>query len=193
MTPRALILGLAALATTTFAGDKYLVYYGTYTGAKTGSKGIYASTFDAATGTLGKPELAGETGSPSFVAIHPSKKYLYSVGEMSIPGEKGGGVTAFSDLSADRCAHEDQSTLFRHGRSLPHQFGQDRQDGDGGQLRRRLHGIVSDHGNGLSVGPRESSPAHRLQCGSEAPKRAPCALGEPQPGQSVRICLRPRH
>ena len=96
MTPRALILGLAALATTTFAGDKYLVYYGTYTGAKTGSKGIYVSTFDAATGTLGKPELAGETGSPSFVAIHPSKKYLYSVGEMSIPGEKGGGVTAFS-------------------------------------------------------------------------------------------------
>jgi 6-phosphogluconolactonase len=96
MSPRTLILSLAALTTTALAGDKYLVYYGTYTGAKTGSKGIYVSTFDSSTGTLGKPELAGETGSPSFVAIHPSKKYLYSVGEMSIPGQKGGGVTAFS-------------------------------------------------------------------------------------------------
>ncbi len=96
MNTKTLAFTFAALASTALAGDNFLVYYGTYTGAKTGSKGIYVSEFNAATGKLGKPELAGETGSPSFLAIHPSNKFLYSVGEMSEPGLKGGGVTAFS-------------------------------------------------------------------------------------------------
>jgi len=96
MNTKTLAFTFAALASTALAGDNFLVYYGTYTGAKTGSKGIYVSKFNAATGELGKPELAGETGSPSFLAIHPSKKFLYSVGEMAVPGQKGGGVTAFS-------------------------------------------------------------------------------------------------
>ena len=96
MKTKTLAFTFVALAATAFAGDNFLVYYGTYTGAKTGSKGIYVSKFNAASGILGKPELADETGSPSFLAIHPSKKYLYSVGEMAVPGQKGGGVTAFS-------------------------------------------------------------------------------------------------
>ena len=96
MKTKTLAFAFAALFSTALAGDNYLVYYGTYTGGKTGSKGIYVSKFNTATGELGKPELAGETGSPSFLAIHPSKKYLYSVGEMAVPGQKGGGVTAFS-------------------------------------------------------------------------------------------------
>ncbi len=96
MNTKTLAFTFAALVSTALAGDNFLVYYGTYTGAKTGSKGIYVSKFNATTGELGTPELAGETGSPSFLAIHPSKKYLYSVGEMAVPGQKGGGVTAFS-------------------------------------------------------------------------------------------------
>lgn len=93
---RTLLISLAILTTTALAGDNFLVYFGTYTGAKTGSKGIYVSKFNAATGELGAPEVAAETGSPSFLEIHPSKKFIYAVGEMGTPTAKGGGVTAFS-------------------------------------------------------------------------------------------------
>ena len=80
----------------TAAGTKYVVYFGPYTNAKTGSKGIYKATFDAATGDLGAPVLAAETASPSFLEIHPSKKYLYAVGEMGGATQKGGAVSAFA-------------------------------------------------------------------------------------------------
>ena len=76
------------------AGDDLLVYFGTYTGAKSGSKGIYVSKFNAATGELGAPEVAAETGSPSFLEIHPSKKFVFAIGEMGGAGAKG--VSAFS-------------------------------------------------------------------------------------------------
>ena len=90
-------LGLAvATLSSASAGDQHLVYFGCYTNAKSGSKGIYVSKFDSAKGELSEPELAVETSSPSFLAIHPSKRFLYAVGEMSVPGQKGGGLSAFS-------------------------------------------------------------------------------------------------
>src|SRR3982751_602054 len=61
------------------AGKQYWVYIGTYTGPQ--SKGIYAAKFDADTGKLETPVLAGELTRPSFVAIHPNRKYLYAVSE----------------------------------------------------------------------------------------------------------------
>ena len=75
--------------------DAYWVYFGTYTGKKdTDSKGIYRSRMDAATGKLSEPELAAEMGSPSFLAIHPTGKFLYAVGEGG--GTDGGPVVAFA-------------------------------------------------------------------------------------------------
>lgn len=91
----------AALTTTAIAGDNHWVYFGCYTNAKSGSKGIYVSKFNTATGELSAPELAAETGSPSFLAIHPSKQYLYAVGEISGPDKKAGGVSAFGISKAD--------------------------------------------------------------------------------------------
>jgi 6-phosphogluconolactonase len=71
------------------------VYFGTYTGAK--SKGIYVSRFDTATGALTAPELAVATASPSFLALHPSGRFLYAAGETSIlEGKRVGAVAAFS-------------------------------------------------------------------------------------------------
>jgi 6-phosphogluconolactonase len=81
-----------ATATTTSA-EEYWVYLGTYTG-QNGSKGIYRTRFDAATGKLGAAELAAEMGSPSFLAIHPNGKFLYAVGEGN--GKDGGPVVAFA-------------------------------------------------------------------------------------------------
>ncbi|MBL9116782.1 MAG: lactonase family protein [Verrucomicrobiaceae bacterium] len=99
-----LTITLAALATTmTASAADFFVYYGCYTGDKTGSKGIYVSRFNSDNGEWSAPELAGETGSPSFLAVHPDGKHLYSVGEVSVPGQTGGGVTAWGiDKSSGR-------------------------------------------------------------------------------------------
>lgn len=71
------------------------LYIGTYTGEK--SKGIYMAKFDSETGKLSEPELAAETESPSFLAFHPSKPWVYAVNEVdSFKGEKAGSVTAFA-------------------------------------------------------------------------------------------------
>ena len=77
------------------APQKFRVYFGTYTGAM--SKGIYHSTLDLASGQLSPPQLAAEIKSPSFVAIHPNRKFLYAVSEISdFQGKALGGVSAFS-------------------------------------------------------------------------------------------------
>jgi len=76
-----------------FAAE-YLVYFGTYT--RKASKGIYVSRLDTATGKVTEPVLAAETPNPSFLALHPNRRFLYAVSEMSGGGQKGGAVSAFS-------------------------------------------------------------------------------------------------
>jgi 6-phosphogluconolactonase len=78
------------------ATKPYLVYVGTYT-TKQSSKGIYAYWFDAGTGKLKAAGLAAESTDPSFVAAHPSGKYLYAVNEVAeFAGQKSGSVSAFA-------------------------------------------------------------------------------------------------
>src|SRR5438034_11815282 len=74
---------------------RYLVYIGTYT--TTRSKGIYAYRFDADSGRLTSLGLVAETVNPSFLAVDPSRRFLYAVNEISnYAGGKGGGVSAFA-------------------------------------------------------------------------------------------------
>jgi 6-phosphogluconolactonase len=74
---------------------KLWVFIGTYTGPK--SQGIYRLEMDLATGKLSAPVLAAKVTNPSFLAVHPSRRYLYAVGEMSeFEGKKVGAVSAFS-------------------------------------------------------------------------------------------------
>jgi 6-phosphogluconolactonase len=63
----------------TNAQEKYRVYLGTYTGAQ--SKGIYQCELNLKDGSLSPATLAAESSSPSFLAIHPNKKFLYAVNE----------------------------------------------------------------------------------------------------------------
>ncbi len=74
-----------------------LVYVGTYTGPKTGSQGIYLFRMDTAAGAL-KPEgPVAEIANPTFLAIHPNRRFLYAVNEVSdYGGAKTGAVAAFA-------------------------------------------------------------------------------------------------
>jgi 6-phosphogluconolactonase len=72
------------------------VYVGTYTGGRGDEKsqGIYLLDLDLRSGELGPPLLAAEAINPSFLAIHPSRKFLYAVSEVG--GPPGGAVLGFS-------------------------------------------------------------------------------------------------
>ena len=54
--------------------DEYWVYFGTYTGGD--SEGIYATDFNAQNGETGAIRLVAKTTQPSFIALHPSGKFL---------------------------------------------------------------------------------------------------------------------
>ena len=97
-----LAAGVAILSVTAFgqagrsssSGDM-LVYFGTYTGEK--SKGVYVSRLDLASGALSRPELAAETASPSFLAVHPSQNFLYAINEIgNFQGKESGSVSGFA-------------------------------------------------------------------------------------------------
>src|SRR6266849_1699792 len=96
---RSFILTLAALslAVTAFAqsskpaSHQFLAYVGTYT-AKTDSKGIYALDFESETGKLTLRGLAAEAPDPSWLALHPSGKYVYVANEAG----KQSTISAFS-------------------------------------------------------------------------------------------------
>ena len=88
-------LALFAASADKASGESKMVYFGTYTGAK--SQGIYVSRLDLVTGRLSDPELAGAVSSPSYVAIHPNRQFLYSVNEVStFEGQRTGAVSAFA-------------------------------------------------------------------------------------------------
>lgn len=91
----ALLPALAASAVATAAEKPFTVYVGTYTDGT--SRGIYRFTFDPATGSATEPVLAAEAQNPSFLALHPSGRFLYAVGEIdSFKGAKTGVVSAFA-------------------------------------------------------------------------------------------------
>ncbi|HEX3868903.1 MAG TPA: lactonase family protein [Pirellulales bacterium] len=72
------------------------VYIGTNT-QRGDSKGIYRSTLDMKSGQLTPPELAAEATNPNFIAIHPSRKFLYAVGSKPAPNpSQHGVVTAYA-------------------------------------------------------------------------------------------------
>src|SRR4051794_33810168 len=75
-------------------GGKYWVFLGT---SGNGSRGVYRFELDTATGEPSGLELAGEASNPGFLALHPSGKFLYAVGNIALPrGKTTGGLTAFA-------------------------------------------------------------------------------------------------
>ncbi|MEL6107853.1 MAG: lactonase family protein [Planctomycetota bacterium] len=88
---RKLIFALMLLPLTVCRGET-LVYLGTYTRGV--SEGIYVSRLNTQTGEMSEPRLAAKLENPSFVAMHPSGKFLYAVSEVGAADAMG--VTAYS-------------------------------------------------------------------------------------------------
>jgi 6-phosphogluconolactonase len=89
----------AAAADKIPADAKLRMYVGTYSSGD--NQGIYTCELDLATGQLSEPVLAAEAVNPSFLAIHPSERLLYAVGEVDVMnGKKTGGVSGFT-IDAD--------------------------------------------------------------------------------------------
>src|SRR5262245_2770997 len=98
----ALVATALNLGAQTPGNGQFFLYAGTSTNRST-SKGIYLYRFDSNTGKTEALGLAAESASPSFLAVHPNHRFLYSVNEISNftaagapPAGRAGSVTAFS-------------------------------------------------------------------------------------------------
>lgn len=78
---------------------KVRAYVGTYTGAPgagSNGEGIYLFDVDSVSGELQHRSLVAQTPSPSWIAIHPSRKFLYAANEVDNYEGKNGSVSAFA-------------------------------------------------------------------------------------------------
>jgi 6-phosphogluconolactonase (cycloisomerase 2 family) len=76
---------------------RVIAYVGSYTTAIDGGgngQGIYRFEMDPRTGALTRKKLVAKATNPSWIAIHPSKKYLYAVNE--IVDQESGSVSAYA-------------------------------------------------------------------------------------------------
>jgi 6-phosphogluconolactonase len=90
-------LGLATLSAASLyaAPVDSLVLVGTYSRGK--SEGIYAYRFNSGTGKLTALGLAAKASNPSYLVIHPNRRWVFAVGEDGeYKGERSGSLTAFN-------------------------------------------------------------------------------------------------
>jgi len=94
--------------------DKFLVYVAARTKEKGG--GIHRYHLDTATGKLTWVGVTAELANPSFLAIHPNKRFLYAVNEISnFQGKREGAASAFAidPATGDLTLLNQQSTCGR--------------------------------------------------------------------------------
>ncbi|GAB2572714.1 lactonase family protein [Spirosoma areae] len=89
---------------------KEIMYVGTY--SVRGSEGVYVFEFDRKAGTMKPLQSVSNAKSPSFLALHPTGKFLYSV------NEAGGAPTGVSAYAVDQATGKlkflnDQSSVGR--------------------------------------------------------------------------------
>ncbi len=95
-------LGIVGARAANRASSRVLAYVGTYSspqgpeGSKGNGKGIYIFALNAATGALTLQEICDDGMNPSWLAFHPSGKYLYAANEVSnFGGGQTGAVTSY--------------------------------------------------------------------------------------------------
>ncbi len=86
---------LAIVGSVSAAPEAVSVYVGTYAAAD--KPGIHQLELDLATGELRAKAVTSGLASPSYLAFHPSRRFLYAVSEVSeYEGQKTGAVAAFA-------------------------------------------------------------------------------------------------
>jgi len=76
---------------------RIFAYVGSYTSAVdagANGRGIYLFQMDTRTGAFTGQKLVAQVANPSWIVIHPSKKYLYAVNE--VVNHQSGSVSAFA-------------------------------------------------------------------------------------------------
>lgn len=92
-------LALAENSAASGKNGKLLAYVGTYTSAVDGGangEGIYLFEMNPHTGELSGSKLVAKIANPTWIVIHPSKKYLYAINEVTNYQGGSGSVTAFA-------------------------------------------------------------------------------------------------
>jgi 6-phosphogluconolactonase len=155
-------------------GAGRLLFVGTQTTPGT-SKGIYTYRFNENTGELSGQALAAEVEMPTFLALSPDGKHLYSANEADdFEDHKSGGVTAFAVHGAkltklDAVLAGGSGTCFistdHTGRDV---FVANYNSGSASSFRIERSGAVSDavsnfqyHGHGPDADRQEGPHAHR--------------------------------
>ena len=87
---------------------KEILYVGTF--SVRGSEGIYVYAFDRSESAFRLVQAVSTLESPSFLTLHPSGKFLYSVNRGPVPGHKNSG--SVSAWSIDQTSGE--LTLINH-------------------------------------------------------------------------------
>jgi 6-phosphogluconolactonase len=96
---RTFLAAPAAAAAARAAERELTLYVGAYTSPK--NPGITVMKFDLSTGELKGMTLAAETQNPTFLAIHPTGRWLYAINEIgNYEGQRAGSVSAFAIDSA---------------------------------------------------------------------------------------------
>ncbi len=111
-------LALLSLSLLSAASVDSLVLIGTYTKGK--SEGIYAFRFSSDTGKLTSLGLAAKTSNPSYLVIHPNRRWVFAVGEdEQFQGERSGSITAYTlDSSTGKLTA--MNTVSSHGAAPCH-------------------------------------------------------------------------
>ena len=93
---KTLMTAVALTTTSALTADEAIwVYLGSY--ANGDDRGITLCKLDRANGKLEKVKVFGGHRNPAFLAIHPSKKFLYASNEIrDFKGGSAGSVTSFS-------------------------------------------------------------------------------------------------
>ncbi len=90
------VISRRGLAAAPEAGRKF-AFVGSYTSAIDGGangQGIYRFEVDTRTGAFTRQKLVAKVPNPSWIVIHPSRKYLYAVNE--IVDQESGSVSAYA-------------------------------------------------------------------------------------------------
>jgi 6-phosphogluconolactonase len=95
------IAGMTVLIALTPTVHSVPVFIGTGGGKDSAAKGIYRADFDPESGAITTPELAAEYTNPGFLALHPAKPVLLSIGAPKQPFADGGSSVAAFAIGKD--------------------------------------------------------------------------------------------